>query len=273
LALAACAVLGACSQTLVLNEHPLAGSVWDVRAGAFVSEDQLLARLPAATHVILGETHDNPDHHRLQRLVLDSLAPTGPRTLAMEQFDTEHQAALDAAQARKADAESLADAGMLDKGWNWPLYRPLVEFALEHGWPVAAANLSRSEARRLVLDPSHVGLAPAPAAVRAALERDIVEGHCGRRPDPLRLAGMIEAQRARDARMAEVLAARRSTVLIAGSGHARRDRGVPLYLPAGSVVSIAFTEVEDGKSAPLDYAQEFDYVWFTPRAQRADPCS
>jgi len=265
--------LTACAPLLVLEKHPLAGRIWDSRAQAFVSQDELLARLPAAAHVILGETHDNPRHHRLQRAVLDSLAPAGRRTLAMEQFDTDHQAALDAARAGSADAGTLADAGRLDReGWNWPLYEPLVQFALDQGWPIAAANLSRAEARRIVAEPSLARLAPAPATVRAALEQDLVDGHCGRRPGPERLAGMIEAQRARDARMAAVLAAGSPSVLIAGNGHARRDRGVPSYLPGGGVLSIALVEVEADKTAPQDYAQDFDYLWFTARAVRDDPC-
>jgi len=255
----------------VLQDHPLAGAIWDARAGAFVSQQELLARLPAATHVILGETHDNPVHHRLQRLALDSLASAGRRTLAMEQFDAEHQAALDVAQTRGADAEALADAGRLDrKGWDWPLYRPLVQFAVDHGWRVVAANLSRTEARKIVTDPAASGLAPPPPDLKASLEQDLIDGHCGRRPDAKRLAGMIEAQRSRDAQMAAVM--KGPTVLIAGGGHARRDRGVPLYLPAGGVVSVAFIEVEEGKNAPRDYVQQFDYLWFTARVERKDPC-
>jgi len=271
-ALAACAALGACSSTLVLEDHPLAGRIWDARAGAFISREELLVRLPGAERIILGEIHDNPLHHRLQRQVLDSLVAAGRRTLAMEQLDVEHQPALDAARARSADAEALADAGRLNrKGWNWPLYKPLVQFALDHGWPIAAANLSRADARRIVADPSSSKLAPAPSALHAALENDIVDGHCGRRPEAKLLAGMIEAQRARDSRMAEALAARPS-VLIAGAGHARLDRGVPLYLPAGRLVSIAFIEVEAGRLEPQDYPRDFDYLWFTPRAVRDDPC-
>ena len=86
---------------------------------------------------------------------------------------------------------------------------------------------------------------------------------------------MVEAQRARDARMAQVLSRHRATVLIAGSGHAQRDRGVPLYLAADEVLSIAFVEVEPENTRPQDFlsATSFDYVWFTQRATREDPCS
>jgi uncharacterized iron-regulated protein len=254
--------------------HALAGRIWDARAATFVSAEQLFARSARAQHVILGETHDNAEHHRLQRRVLEALAARGgPRLLAMEQFDSEHQAAIDAAQAKGADAEALADAGKFDrKGWNWPLYRPLVQFAVERGWPLAAANLSRTEARRIVTDPAASGLPPPPAAVKSAIERDIIDGHCGAAPEPKRLAGMVEAQRGRDARMASVLKGR--SVLIAGSGHARRDRGVPLYVADGDLVAIAFVEVQAGKTSAQDYLDgSFDYLWFTAPAAREDPCS
>ena len=225
-----------------------------------------------ARYVILGETHDNPEHHRLQRIVLEALAARGrSAVLAMEQFDSQYQKDMDAARVRGADAEGLADAGRFDrKGWNWPLYKPLVQFALEFGWPLAAANLSRSDARAIVFDPSRSGLPPADPAVEKALARDIGESHCGHPPEAKLLHGMVEAQRARDARMASVF--KRDTVLITGAGHARRDRGVPIYL-TGDLVSVAFMEVQSGATSPQDYEpQSYDYLWFTPRAVREDPC-
>jgi uncharacterized iron-regulated protein len=264
-------LLAACAHA---PQPSLAGRIWDVRAGRFITAEQLFVRAASAQHLILGETHDNPDQHELQRRVLEALP--GPRALAMEQFDSEYQAAIDAAQAKGADAEAIADAGRFDrKGWDWPLYKPLVEFALEHRWPIIAANLSRAAARRIVRDPSSSGLPPAPALAKA-LERDIADSHCGKPPPPKVLAGMVEAQRARDAHMASVLKGR--TVLIAGSGHARRDRGVPLYLPGADIVSIGFMEVDADRQSPGDYLDglfspaSFDYLWFTARAEREDPC-
>lgn len=275
-ALALLATLAGCATGLSLQDHPLAGKIWDTRANAFVSQERLLQHAAAAPRVLLGETHDNPEHHRLQRIVLDALARQGPvRLLAMEQFDAEHQQAIDAARGRGANAEQIADAGRFDRpGWNWPLYRPLVEFALEHRWPLVAANLSRRDARAIVLDPARSRLPPPDPALRAALEEDMVAGHCGVRPEAKRLAGLVEAQRARDAQMARSIESA-SSVLIAGGGHARKDRGVALYLPDGGTLAIGFMEVDEGKERPEDYssAATFDYLWFTARARREDPCA
>jgi uncharacterized iron-regulated protein len=277
-ALAIALALVACAEHAERRDNALLGKIWDARAGAFIAPEQLLDRAARAQYVILGETHDNPEHHRLERVALEALAARGgPRLLAMEQFDTEYQAVLDRARASSVDAEALADAGHLDRaGWHWPFYRPLVQFALERGWPLAAANLSRKDARAIVADPARSGLPPADPSVTAALARDIGDSHCGKAPEGKLLQGMVEAQRARDARMASAL--KGPSVLIAGAGHARRDRGVPLYLADHDVVSIAFMEVEAGKSTPEDYFDgfatpaSFDYVWFTPRAEREDPC-
>ena len=266
--------------------HPLSGQTWDMRTGHEISFDALLQRAAASRFVILGETHDNPEHHRHQGEILAAMLRAGRSpVLVMEQFDSEHQTGLDEARRRgERDPERIADAGRFDrKGWSWPGYRPLVELAIANDLPIIAANLSREEARALVRSgrPAE-GLGPASADLRAALERDLVEGHCGRRPAPATLAGLIEAQRARDARMAAALehSGKRGAVLIAGAGHARRDRGAPLYL-SGTVREqlsvIAFVEVEPGRNEPSAYAGEglaasYDLVRFTPRATREDPC-
>jgi hypothetical protein len=71
--------------------------------------------------------------------------------------------------------------------------------------------------------------------------------------------------------------------LIAGAGHARKDRGVPWHLSRKAsgrrVVSLALLEVVAGENNPDAYASgfdakrlPFDFVWFTPRVDNLDPC-
>ena len=63
--------------SLAGRDHPLAGSVWDVAAAAFLSAADLIAKPSAANIVLLGETHTNPDHHRLQARIVAGLGAAG----------------------------------------------------------------------------------------------------------------------------------------------------------------------------------------------------
>ena len=58
-----------------------------------------------------------------------------------------------------------------------------------------------------------------------------------------------------------------------------KDVGAPAYLGSRDVVSVAFVEVDAARAQPPDYlrdfatADSFDYLWFTPRHARPDPCA
>jgi uncharacterized iron-regulated protein len=273
--------------------HPLVGKIWDTRAGRFVDAATVDAALGQARYVLLGETHDNPDHHRLQAERVRALTASGRRpALAFEMLDTSQQARVDETRARApTDPDALAQAvDWAHSGWpDWSLYRPLFAVALERGLPLVAANLPRAQVRALVqkgpdaLPPetrSQLGLdAPVPEDVARDLREEMRASHCGHLPESL-LEPMALAQRARDATLADRLLATApdaGSVLIAGAGHARTDRGVPAWLqrraPGSRVASLAFVEVSDALRAPSDEAFPYDYVWFTPAAEREDPCA
>jgi uncharacterized iron-regulated protein len=121
---------------------------------------------------------------------------------------------------------------------------------------------------------------------QAAMAGEVREAHCGYASET-QVNAMLLVQRARDAQMADSLAAadqQDGAVLIAGAGHVRRDYGIPTYLanraPVASVISVAFLEVSQDRLEPTAYAAQFrrqgfpfDYVWFTPRVDDDDPCA
>ncbi len=281
------------------RHHPLVGRIWNVREGRWADEETLEAALAKADFVLLGETHDNPDHHLLQaKLVLAVVAAGRRPALAFEMLDTGRQAAVDEAQARAPrSADALADAvDWAHSGWpDFSLYRPVFAAAAEAGLSVLATNLSREQAHRLVahgpsaLEPGLRRLldraGPLSEDAERAMREEMSASHCGQLPESL-LDSMVLAQRARDAQMAERLlwaVDGRGAVLIAGTGHVRTDRGVPAHLVREAqgrrVVAVAFLEVSPEGRAPQAYAAEFgpgplpfDYVVFTPVARRADPC-
>lgn len=269
----------ACAAGADAAHHGLEGRIWDVAAGRFVDAQTLYTRAAASRYVLLGEKHDSEFHHAGQLDVMQALAARGVTpALALEQMDAPNQAALSAAQASGAqDPEALADAGQLNrKGWRWPMYKAPMAFAAQWQWPLFAANLSRAQARDIAMGTVVPKLPAIGVAQQALMEDDIVQGHCGQRPDDARLQGIVLAQRARDAQMAAVLdGARGPVVLLAGTGHVRADRAVPTYLAEPQrALAIAFVEVEEGKTAPDAYdSAGLDLLWFTPATPRLDPCA
>lgn len=279
--LAACLAVSACATRAPPGapSHALDGRIWDVAASRFISADMAYRRAATSRYVLLGEKHDSDHHHAGQLAVLQALAERGiAPALALEQMDAAHQLALSAAQESGArDAETLADAGQLNrKAWRWPAYKALIALAADNQWPLLAANLSRLDAREIAMGKV---LPPVPAvgdAQRVLLENDIVQGHCGQRPDADRLSAIVLAQRARDVQMAKTLdSVNGPVVLIAGAGHVRADRAVPRYLtePHRALV-LAFVEVDAAKPVASDYdSAGLDLLWFTQATPRLDPCA
>ncbi|MBI3710269.1 MAG: ChaN family lipoprotein [Proteobacteria bacterium] len=283
------------------RDHPLVGIIYRTSDGQFVAPATLAAELPRADFVLLGEKHDNPDHHSLQAWLVRALIGAGRHpAVALEMLSEDQAPRLAAYLARPdAGAAGLGPAvGWERSGWPaWPDYAPIADAALAGHAPIVAADLPRALQRaigrdgiaaqpadliaRLALDVPYV------AAQTASLETELIDEHCGALPRAS-LPRMLDVQRARDAAFARAmivgaqLPGADSAVLIAGSGHVRGDRGVPWHLrrlaPGRAIATVAFVEIDDERRMPGDYGaavgepSAFDYVWFTPRVDDADPC-
>ncbi len=280
------------------RDHVLAGKIWDVGADRLISRVELVERLSRARFVLLGERHDNPDHHALQAAAIDGLVGAGRRpAVSFEMIPSDQAPALaQATAAPEASAEQVRAAVRWDES-GWPpfaIYAPVFEAVLRARLAIVAANLPVAQAKaiareglaaldreltaRLALD------APLPAGERAELLDELRRGHCGH-GDERMLARMASVQNARDAAMADAMLAAGGdgAVLVAGAEHVRRDRGVPVWLgrraPEAAVASVGFVEVHGADADPrgqLDLrageAVPFDFVWFTARIDDVDPC-
>lgn len=227
--------------------------------------------------VILGEVHDNGVQHALRVAALRELIATGARpALAFEQLDREQQGAIERARReRPRDAAYLVLQAKGAPSWDWKLYRPFVELALEYDLPVVAANLSRSEAMKIASAAAGAAAPALPAAFLAGHEASIAKGHCDLLP-PEALPGMARAQIARDRALAEAVRpyADRGVVLLTGNGHARIDLGVPHWLTADERArSISIGILERDADAASEPADRFDAYVITAAATRADPCA
>jgi uncharacterized iron-regulated protein len=270
-------------------DHPLVGRIYRPSTKSFVSVRELEKAVREGGYALLGEQHDNPDHHRLQaRLVQVAAEGKPPPIVAWEMFDTEQQPALDAFVAAHGEAPHEAAAALgpalafEQSGWPaWEMYAPIAEVAFAAHLPLVGANLSRKMAKGLVFQ--GVSVLPegalgrlqldrpmAPAALES-LKKELSDAHCGHLPAS-HTDAMVLAQRARDATLAEELlhGSQRDGrggrgVLIAGAGHVRTDRGVAALLRetmgkntrARPVVAVAFVEVDPHENEPAPYAERF----------------
>ena len=276
--------------------HPLVGKIWSSAEGEFVDQARVFAAAEASRYTLLGEKHDNPDHHRLQQSVMDFLIQQSKAgSIAFEMMNAEAQSRLDAIQEQEIDSlDALKDYLQWDEeGWNWSFYGPLLMRSYEAQLPMWAANIDDSTMMQVYsgeLDETIANLLP--ANVMSQLEKDIDESHCGLLPES-QFPAMVRVQQSRDSQMATALSEGEEqssndgvNVLIAGNYHVRADLGVPNYLRGlqsdledAAVVTISFSEVSQDSTDPADYLQQFsevsayDYVWFTPAVSDEDYCA
>jgi len=259
------------------REHADLGRIVDLASGQTISPEQLLDRLAPAQRVLVGEQHDNPDHHALQLWLSRELSRQRPQgSVLMEMLNPDQQGGVEQAQAATRAGQAVADPFQVlawQPGWDWSLYGPLVLHQLRQPYPLLAANLNRAEIMQIYRQrPLLQGERSSAAKVQERLLADIRESHCGLLPDS-QLPAMLAVQQQRDRRMAEaLLAAPQPSLLLAGAFHVRKDLGVPLHLDdlgaqTGSVVLIL---AEVGRAVDASMA---DYVWFTAAQPEQDHCA
>ncbi|WP_176736411.1 ChaN family lipoprotein [Oligoflexus tunisiensis] len=249
-----------------------------------MSAEQLRAMIEADV-ILLGEQHDNPHHHGIQRQVLDLIGQRSELgSVVFEQAHWKQQPVLNALNNRSL-GELKQNLKWESSGWpDYQLYEPVFMAATRYKAQMIAGNIAPEtskiihqkgydavftpdEQKKLGLD---VSLEP---EAQAALEQEIFEGHCRLLPkDHVRT--MVPVQRARDAAMALAwhrLHKKNKTVFIVGAGHARKDFGIPWYLkrlkPGLKIYSIGMTE-----TGAEPRSEAYDQIITTPPVEREDPC-
>ncbi len=235
---------------------------------------------------LLGEVHDNPKAHSERFSLIESLLAKKFRpVIAMEQFDREKQAILSEAMSSCKNADCVIQkAG--GRGWEWNFYKPIIETALKLKLPIIAANLSSTDAMKIVRN--GLGAALGNEVLRdfnldRPLDNDLFQkqkiaidnGHCNILPSSA-FKGMVNAQVARDVWMAKTIRenADNGLILLAGNGHVQKDIGVYRWLSnteRSRTEVIGFTE-GDGDTDKEAEARLYDRTIRIKPAERDDPC-
>lgn len=280
---------------LVLEDHVLSGKIWDVRSGKFVDREKLVEASRQGEYILLGETHDNRLHHEYQAWLINSLYQSGFSALVAFEMINSAQGKLIKNKQYVSTDELISDLNQIKTTWQYEnRYRPVFNSALEAGYSVLPANLDRMA----IMAIARQGDKNIPPEIRPYLEKnkltekqkqalkeEIRKSHCGM-DNPQMIRAMMRTQKVKDAVMAHSLLRDSGVdkrILVVGSGHARNDRGVPMYISGeeknARIVSIAWIEVAKELTTIKQYAElwgdgtlPFDYVWFTARVDRPDPC-
>ncbi|MBP7566296.1 MAG: ChaN family lipoprotein [Burkholderiaceae bacterium] len=244
--------LVACAHTSAPN---LPATRWD----AFASADV----------VLLGEQHDAPDHHAIEREAVEQFAASGRlAALALEMADQGRDTRQLPPSATEGDVREALQWNA--RGWPWARYGPTVMAAVRAGVPVLGANLPRTGLGPAMGDAALDGLLP-PNAL-AVQRQAIRDGHCNLLPES-QIGPMTRVQIARDRAMATTLVAAvqpgRTVLLVAGAAHVDRELGVPRHLPA--ILRVQAVKLQAG--APDPRAGAFDAVWPTPALPARDHCA
>lgn len=259
------------------REHVDLGMIRDLNTGQTLTPQQLVTRLAVVPRVLVGEQHDNPDHHALELWLLQALGNQRPQgSLLLEMLTPDQQSSVDAVQWGIQQGQYPSDlehALSWQKGWNWALYGPVMRFALTQSYPVLGANLGAEEVGAIYHQrPVLSGTFSTRDSVREALLSQVRASHCGMLPEDA-LPAMLAIQQQRDRRMAHrVVEAPTPALLFAGSYHVRKDLGVPLHMadlgsPEAPVVLLLVqvgTDVEPGSA---------DFVWYTAALPDQDYCA
>jgi uncharacterized iron-regulated protein len=275
-----------------------------------VATDRLVAAMARRPVVLLGEVHDNTEHHRWQLYTLAALHGQKPdMILGFESFPRRVQPVLDQWVNGELDLEAFLEAVEWRTVWGYDaaFYLPLFHFARQNRVPMIALNVDRALVSRV----SHEGWAVIPADERAGLsdpapagnayreslartylykqslqaggdpEADIEEADIASVIKTAEFARFVEAQLTWDRAMSEALAEARQrqpgalVVGILGRGHIEYRHGVPhqladLEIPDAAVL-LPIDSAEACDALPADLADAVFLIEPSDRVAAAPP--
>ncbi|MGJ7505566.1 ChaN family lipoprotein [Variovorax sp. ZT5P49] len=232
-----------------------------------------VAALQPIDALLLGEQHDAPEHHVIERETVEALVARGNlAALALEMAEEGRSTARVAPTASEAQVQAALDWS--DKAWPWASYGPAVMAAVRAGVPVVGANLPRARMKDAMAD---VSLDVQLNGEAYTAQQDAVrDGHCRMLPES-QIVPMTRIQVGRDRAMAQAIVKAKkpgqTVLLIAGAGHVVRTLGVPQHLPDDIKVATVRLMAAPAAPSPETVAGDYDRTWQTPPLPEKDYCA
>ena len=276
------------STPVPMASHPLNGKIVSIATSQPLSYTQMLKQLKTSRFILLGEKHDNPEHHLRELQLLKGLQNGRKTRLVLEMLDEKQAEHIDLLSPKSSEAQIQKKLNWNDSSWPWQDYGPLISAALEDQNQLKAGNLSKPVVMQIYQNdmPDQARLTTVkaiPEAIKATMQQQVYDSHCQMIPLD-QMGPMTQIQLSRDASMAYALSDNlgdnMQAMLVSGTFHARKDTGVPLHLQQRTsepFVTILLTETDaavlsiDEAIAP--YSEMADYIWFTSRSAEKDYCA
>lgn len=273
------------------------------------SRAQVFQLMGEAKVILLGEKHDNPHHHQLQKEILEQLLEAGKRpALGFETFSQDQTGLLmNFTQGRASHFKPAAEDKQEEflrrqLGWvhrqEWELYAPLLRLAKKYRLPVFGADLPVGTRVRL----TRSGLAEMypfekdglvdtgfrMEPYRQLMQQKLAVAHCQTAEESL-LERLYQTWLARNDAMAHaVVAAGESlrdqpVVVVLGAGHVEHDMGVmeriAFHKPRWRQLNLGMRELPADSPAtypePVTVAghpfpSSHQILWFTPAVESSE---
>ena len=223
-----------------------------VKEGRKVSETQLLDEMGRAQVIYLGEKHDNPHHHLLQRAIVEKLIAQGKRpALGFEFFSKDQTGWLMNYSLGKPSSFSTEGPDETGKvlqnalGWqdrtDWAFYFPLIQLARQYHLPLFGADLPNGLRVRLTRSGvEELSVIEKSMLVFSSYQKDdyrqlmlkkLADSHCGLASESL-LVRLYSTWLVRNESMAETIfmmleqRPEEPVIMVLGAEHVANDRGV-----------------------------------------------
>lgn len=269
----------ATTQSIAADETCIAPAQWYNPAKGKTTDGQMLLSQSAQSPVVLlGEQHENGDHHRWQLHTIAGLYALNPNmVLGFEMFPRRLQPILDQWVRGAFSEKEFLEKSEWDIVWRFDakLYMPIFHFARLNHLPMVALNVDRSLVSavstqgwdKVAIEVKEGVKKPAPAqADYLASLKDVYNQHAHfskKQPDESKFNRFVEAQLTWDGAMAQKIAEVQKSggnplvVSIMGSGHLQNRWGVPhqlKHLGLNSTVLIPWSQGRDCADLTPSYA-------------------
>lgn len=245
--------------------------IYRVSDGKTITFQQMIDEMKGTNVVVIGESHDSPEHHQLQLAVIDAYRKAEtPIAVGTEMFTADSQRQLD--RWIKGTLDQSSFIRLYYKNWQmpWPLYSEIFLYTKQHGIPLVGLNIDpkipKKVARRGFSSLTPKEMKRIPPGVTCSVDPEymafIKQVYASHNKSDKSFTHFCEAQRLWNSFMASGIVdylkknKDRTMVVLTGAGHAMKS-GIPAELDNAADISYKvilpeFPELGPGTVDPED---------------------